>query len=433
MIIRICYFFIYIIEGLISFYFFENKYCRRIKESSLFATYFCCFFICFLCSSFEIMLLNSALFVVSNFLISYFCYESNIKSCIFSNLILVVIMFSTEMLVMLTSSLIQDTNLTFPYNDDFKFVTQALLSKLFYFVAIYIVSKISGKEAKADKDSFSLPLSILPLSSAIVVYTTFYLCLNYEISHRFQLAFELGNILLVTATILVYYIHEVTRKTNKKYTQILLEQQHSKNYLEYYELLKEQNETSKILIHDMTKHLNAIKELSGEDNVNLDKYIDTIVDDFNVQSPINYCSNPLINLITYRYLELCKKDNISMFVDIRSSKIDFMEEPDITSLFDNLLENALEAATKTVDRQIDFSMHVRNKNFLIIKITNSCESKPLFKNNDLITTKETGLHGFGTRSIKRVVLKYCGDMRLSYDDNSNVFTVTIIMPIPIAD
>lgn len=103
-----------------------------------------------------------------------------------------------------------------------------------------------------------------------------------------------------------------------------------------------------------------------------------------------------------------------------------MKEHDITALLDNLLENAVESALLTDDKFIDFSICKRNSNFLIIKVSNSCDRKPKYINNILVSSKNTsGMHGIGTRSIKRVVEKYNGNLEMKYDSNTNTFTSTI--------
>ena len=258
------------------------------------------------------------------------------------------------------------------------------------------------------------------------MYTNVYLCTFYSVSNDFKIAIIIGNILVLLSNIIVFYVHETTIRVNKKYTQILLDKQQEKNTIDYYKLLSEQNENSRVLIHDITKHLNTIKQLSEDKNSNIAQYISEIVDDFSIMNPIDYCNNSSVNLITHRYYEICKKNNINFTISIKNSNIDFMKEHDITALFDNLLENAVESALMTNDKFIDFSISTRNSNFVIIKISNSCNKKPKYINGVLLSSKNTsGMHGIGTRSIKRVVEKYNGNLEMKFDSNTNTFTSTI--------
>jgi hypothetical protein len=131
--------------------------------------------------------------------------------------------------------------------------------------------------------------------------------------------------------------------------------------------------------------------------------------------------NATLNLITHRFYEKCNCANIRFDVNIREARLDFMTAPDITALFDNLLENAYESASASDQRSIDFSAYIRNKNFLIIRLTNSCDVKPEYENGELKTTKSSPFHGIGTRSIKRIVKKYDGDI-----DSGNIHFIVLV-------
>jgi sensor histidine kinase regulating citrate/malate metabolism len=252
------------------------------------------------------------------------------------------------------------------------------------------------------------------------------LCITYSVQGAYKLAITIGNILLLLSNIIVFYIHEQTIETNRKYTELLLLKQKENNSFEYYELLKQQNDNSKVLIHDITKHLNAIKMLSSNSNVNVSDYINHIIKDFNIMNPVEYCGNSLLNLITYRYYQIFSKENIKFDINIQNAQIDFMSEPDITSLFDNLLENAFEATKQAPQKEINFSIDIRNTNFVVINITNTTVKKPLLINGHIITSKNNKeLHGVGIRSINRVVKKYNGNMEMNYKDAEKVFSTTI--------
>ena len=66
-----------------------------------------------------------------------------------------------------------------------------------------------------------------------------------------------------------------------------------------------------------------------------------------------------------------------------------MKEYDITALLDNLLENAVESVLTTDNKFIDFSICTRNLNFLIIKVSNSCNTKPKYNNGINANTART--------------------------------------------
>lgn len=426
MISNICYTFVFLVETLISFYYFDFKFERKITKKSILLFMTVNFSILYILHFCEIPIVNLLGFFACNFLVSRICYKTKLKTALFNNLILLFLMIVTEIIVFYFSSINFRIDLFESYNDDYILIIQAVICKLLYFLSVHLIIKISQNENTDGNSKFSILLCILPIASIILMHTTIYLCIIYPVNEKFKLSLVLGNLLLLFSNIIVFYINELIIKYNHKYTQILLDKQKEKNTSNYYELLREQNENSKVLIHDITRHLNTVKQLSEDKDSNIAKYISEIVNDFSVMNPIDYCNNPTVNLITHRYYEICKKNNINFSINIKNANIDFIKEHDITALLDNLLENAVESALQTNDKFIDFSICTRNSNFVIIKVSNSCNKKPKYINGNLVSSKNTSCtHGIGTRSIKRVVAKYSGNLEMKYDSDSNTFTSTI--------
>lgn len=426
MISNICYAVVFLIESLISFYYFSFKFERKISRNLFPIFILLSGLILYAINFIEAPPINAVCFYACNFIVLKICYNTNIKSAIFANFILLFLMIISELIVILPFSVVSRFSLFESRSDAFILIIQAIMSKLLYFIFIWGVLKFSEKESKSTDSKFSILLCFLPIASIILMCTNVYLCTFYSVNNNFKIAIIIGNILILLSNIIVFYLHETTIKINRKYTQILLDYQQEKNTIDYYDLLREQNENSKILIHDITKHLKTIKQLSEDKDSNIAQYISEIVNDFSIMNPIDYCNNPTVNLITHRYYEICKKNNINFTISIKNANIDFIKEHDITALLDNLLENAVESALMTNEKFIDFSISTRNSNFVIIKISNSCNKKPKYIDGTLVSSKSTsGMHGIGTRSIKRVVEKYNGNLEMKFDSNTNTFTSTI--------
>lgn len=427
MISSVCFALVYLVESFISFYYFETKFDKKIKNLFLFIIFSFFGFFSFVFSQINsIPILNVVIYLFVNYLILTFCYYTSIKSRIFNTLALTILMIVSETIVMSFLTFLFDSNIEQIIPNNTYLLSLSVLSKLVFFISVYLLAKFTTKEKKQESFVLSSFLCILPLSSIILVICVHYIYLTNDINDSIKITLSICNALILLSNVIVFYVYEHTLKTNRKYTEILVLQQKEKNTSDYYELLREQNENSKVLIHDITKHLNTVKQLSEDKDSNIAKYISEIVNDFSVMNPIDYCNNPTVNLITHRYYEICKKNNINFSINIKNANIDFIKEHDITALLDNLLENAVESALQTNDKFIDFSICTRNSNFVIIKVSNSCNKKPKYINGNLVSSKNTSCtHGIGTRSIKRVVAKYSGNLEMKYDSDSNTFTSTI--------
>ena len=106
-----------------------------------------------------------------------------------------------------------------------------------------------------------------------------------------------------------------------------------------------------------------------------------------------------------------------------------MKAMDICSIFANALDNAIEAADKTVpEAWVDLKIK-RNDKFAIIKISNSALGKvdveKLFMSSGYTSKKDTEHHGFGLSNIRRTVEDYDGLIKAESEDNS--FSLSIMI------
>ena len=294
---------------------------------------------------------------------------------------------------------------------------------------IYFVSKFSIKEHKSESYSLSIPLLVLPASSILLLYAVSYALHNFDLEQKYMYLLIISIVLLLFSNIAVFWVYEFTLKTQRHNMELEYERQNEKSTAEYYDLLNEQNENSKIVMHDIKRHLNAIKSIAKDKSVT--EYIDDFIEDFSINKSVDYCNNPMVNSIVNRYKSFCDKFGVKMNIDIRSADFSFMSEPDITALLDNLLENAVEAAQNTENGFIDFLAFVRKNRYLSIHITNSVKNSIAVKNGRIESSKKSAsIHGIGLKSIQRIVKKYDGEINMSFNEDDMTFTSNVVFEIP---
>ena len=78
----------------------------------------------------------------------------------------------------------------------------------------------------------------------------------------------------------------------------------------------------------------------------------------------------------------------------------------------------------------DINITNQVKSLLVITAENSCSQKPVKRNGELISTKkQSGLHGFGIKSIKRIAKEYNGKVDFDFDDERMIFSITIALMV----
>ena len=85
---------------------------------------------------------------------------------------------------------------------------------------------------------------------------------------------------------------------------------------------------------------------------------------------------------------------------------------DLNVVLGNLLDNAIEAAVQTEEKELKMTIKLE-KGILFIHIHNSCLGIKNGRLKRLETTKEDALnHGIGLGNVQRIIEKYHGDMDL---------------------
>lgn len=100
-----------------------------------------------------------------------------------------------------------------------------------------------------------------------------------------------------------------------------------------------------------------------------------------------------------------------------------MELVDLSILLGNLLDNAMEAAVKSMEKRVEISVR-EEYNCLYIKISNTFSAE----NSDVkafTSKKMAGEHGFGMRNIREIVGRYGGEL-ITYDEGEWFYADVII-------
>ncbi|MDE7422881.1 MAG: GHKL domain-containing protein [Lachnospiraceae bacterium] len=199
----------------------------------------------------------------------------------------------------------------------------------------------------------------------------------------------------------------------------------------YYKTLFIQNENQQILIHDIRNHLMSIARLNEQNEQDkINRYLDTLLNSSDLQNSVQVSDNELLNSILCYYIKLCQEKNIALHVDVRKKLLQDLDYSDLTALFCNLLDNSIEACSDIPDSYIELSItNKENSNITIISIINTCRVRPVFhKNGKPISQKKNkSKHGFGLKSVERIIDKYNGDIKMYFDDDKMAFHTIIMM------
>ena len=367
----LCYFIIYIIEAFILWFYtsalFQKKHKKYIELSLLFTLYMVLYGISFI----DNYLLNTIAFFIANFLFIFVTCCTNIQFSLFHGAILTTVMSTSELIIFNISSYFIPEFFS-ESNTIFSIVILTIFSKLLYFLILFLLSHIlcTKNHNSTSYNKATLFLSLVPISTIFVLMTLINVSTNTIPFLSMDWMLSISSFLMLGINIFIFSFHHYIQKENIKRTELELLLQKEYDSAQYYKMLLEQTENQNILIHDMKKHLQSIAILN--ENKAYDKisaYISHLIHSSSLQNNPNLCEHKIFNSILGQYQRLCNDKHINFEIDIRHHTVDFLEISDLTALFCNLLDNAVEVSEHLPNALIELSVsHKNNTPFTIITI-----------------------------------------------------------------
>ena len=181
--------------------------------------------------------------------------------------------------------------------------------------------------------------------------------------------------------------------------------------------------------HDLKHQITVLRSEIGEAR-KLD-CLNQLEQEIRAYESQNQTGNEVLDAIVTSKSSYCLEHGIVFTCVADGKALDFLNAVEISALFGNALDNAIEGVNRLSDpdqRMIHLSV-TRQKGFLRIKVENRCVDGLTLGDELPRTTKEDkGLHGYGLKSIRATAEKYGGSMTLQAKDGW--FTLGILIPLP---
>lgn len=180
--------------------------------------------------------------------------------------------------------------------------------------------------------------------------------------------------------------------------------------------------------HDWRHHLLSIDSfVENKDMEGLRNYLRELTPEYLSEEDLSFCLNPIVNAILLHYFALAKSRGITMSVKTNVQENLSIPDTDLCIIFGNLVENAVEAcmAQENEPGTIEVKADVEGRQ-LVLLVQNTYQRAVIFRNELYYSTKHEGA-GMGIASVKKIVEKNKGMMKIDYDEN--FFTVQVMLRV----
>jgi hypothetical protein len=422
---------VYLVEEITAWQYFQSVFpLKRPVWLALLATT-AAYGIAFLWFNVSMVWLNAMIFFVANFLLLTFFYAGSWKGKAFHTLILTCLMLATETLVDFLLGILFGGSDQYQTSMSF-LVIFGVLSKLLFFLSTKLCLLIAGKtpHGVADAGPAALLFGSFSVAATIILVMMAQVVLVVDLPPRIETYMMIGSFVLLFSNILIYVGYQQNQKLNQKYLKLQLTRQKDDAETAYFKTLETQYDQQRVLLHDIRRHLTAIKGIAQ--NADAGEVVDYVTNLENLpalQNKVHYCENSMMNVVLSRYKELCQEKNIPFSIDVRFKSYDFLAPHDITIIFGNLLENAVEAAQDAPEPYVELRVDTPRGANLFLSITNSCGVPPQSDGAGGYLTRKPDKekHGMGSKSVRAAVHKYGGTLSQFYEEGTGLFHTTVVV------
>lgn len=314
-----------------------------------------------------------------------------------------------------------------------RFPVQMVFILLVYSIVLAAAYYVEHTFAREDVE---IAITRKELFSAVIIVAIVYLVSNvsYLYGHTpFSSSFPYEVFIIRTladlggVAILYAYHIQLVRLQNRFEAQSLqniLEMQYAN-----YQISEQSMELVNQKYHDLKHQIAILKAgaVSGEEMVSSLEQVEQEIKSYEAQ---NKTGNKVLDTILTGKSLYCQRHGIQLSCVADGAALDFLELMDLSALFGNILDNAIENTEKVKDqkkRLIHLTVAVQ-KGFLRIRCENYFEGQVEIKNGLPVTTKaDKRYHGYGMKSIRSIARKYGGSV--TFEARDHWFEVRILFPI----
>lgn len=306
-----------------------------------------------------------------------------------------------------------------------------LLMKTMTFLLVKCINQITRKKnyLTIENKLFTVLLT-LPVATIIIFMCIYYSNISFTGVNRIMI--PIGAALLLMTNICIFAVFDklIERSEEVKKMELLYQKSKAENINQKY--INKVNEDKMAFLHDVSKFLCITANLiENGKNLELDNMVRHLGIRIQELKNYSYCADPVLNSILCERKFVTESKGILYKIKLGNNlRTDFIEDLDLISIVGNLLDNAIEAAEKTEkDKYVICNMYMGNENhFLVMEFRNNY-IVPLIREKDryISTKRDSGSHGIGLHTVKKLVERYGGIMRIVTGERE--FSVEIIFTI----
>ena len=269
-------------------------------------------------------------------------------------------------------------------------------------------------------------IKLIPLFLFLFVFQLLYF-LSTIYTEKIDHIFLILAVFMILICILLYCVlSDVLKKSNTEMELAFLQKQKQLKQEQDYSLQIRRQDTQDFQVKTVQGLQNFQSLLEQGEYEQADTSIRNLNQTFQKKRFHPYCQNNLLQAILEGKRLRAEQEHIQVSYEILLPEKISINTTDLSSIFFNLLDNAIEACSSSgnPDPEIRLSANISN-GFLTIYMHNT--KNPLQSFTHKTTKSEPGSHGYGLSIIEDICQKYNGSYQ--WIDHNNTFDSIVLLQI----
>ena len=194
---------------------------------------------------------------------------------------------------------------------------------------------------------------------------------------------------------------------------------------DYYKARTSEEERVRAIYHDLKNHLLVMESRQNTEETR--RMAETLRSQIEDYEDYVHTGNDFLDIILKDKAAKAREKQIDFSAMVDFNGIDFIEPLDISTIFGNAIDNAIEASEKLPEeRRLVTVRAERVRDMLLIAVENNI--LPGTQAPEGTTKKDRFVHGFGIPNIKKAVEKYGG--QYSFRQENDTYQLKMLLPMP---
>lgn len=194
---------------------------------------------------------------------------------------------------------------------------------------------------------------------------------------------------------------------------------------DYYKERITEEERVRAIYHDLKNHLLVMESRQNTEETR--QMAQTLRSQIEAYEDYVHTGNDFLDIILKDKAAKAREKQIDFSAMVDFNGIDFIEPLDISTIFGNAIDNAIEASEKLPkERRLVTVRAERVRDMLLIAVENNI--LPGTQAPEGTTKKDRFVHGFGIPNIRKAIEKYGG--QCSFQQEERTYRLKTLIPIP---